>query len=90
MQKAQQIYSAHNGTVTNIRFGVDDAKLTYTGSFFMKGVKLGEIEHLSRRMADGVLLRECLEMSGGIISDQSKKKKKKKLDSGHGIGSNSG
>ena len=68
---SQQIYCAHNGKIAKIRFGVDDAKLTYTGSLFVKGVKLGEIEQLSTRMPDGILLRECLEMIGGIIRDDA-------------------
>ncbi|EXJ67516.1 uncharacterized protein A1O5_09529 [Cladophialophora psammophila CBS 110553] len=68
---SQQVYCAHNGKVADIRFGVDDSTLTYNGSPFTKGIKLGEIEQLSTRMADGILLSECLGLVEGIIMDDA-------------------
>ncbi|KAI6082596.1 heterokaryon incompatibility protein-domain-containing protein [Hypoxylon rubiginosum] len=66
---SQGIYNAHNGTIADVRFGIDDATKTYTGSLFAKGIILGEIKRLSTRMADGIVLKECLEMIEGILFD---------------------
>lgn len=63
----QRIYNAHNGTIADVRFGVDDAPKGFTSSLFARGISLSEIEHLSTRMADGIVPKECLEMIGGIV-----------------------
>jgi len=63
---SQRIYNAHNGTIADVRFGVDDATRSYIGSLFAKGIAL---EHLSTRMADGIVLKECLETIGGTVRD---------------------
>ncbi|KAI0912242.1 heterokaryon incompatibility protein-domain-containing protein [Ustulina deusta] len=68
---SQGIYNANGGTIAEVRFGVDDARKTYTGSLFAKGIVLGEVQHLSTRMADGIVLKECLEMIGGITKDDN-------------------
>ena len=57
---SQRINNAYNEKLADIRFGIDDATKGYVGSLFAKGIVLGEVEHLSTRMADGIVLRECL------------------------------
>ncbi|KAI1132443.1 heterokaryon incompatibility protein-domain-containing protein [Nemania abortiva] len=68
---AEKKHNAHNGTKAKVRFGTDDETKTYNGSVFVKGIVLGEVEALSTRMAEGIILKECLEMFPGIAVDDT-------------------
>jgi hypothetical protein len=63
---SHRTYNASGRLVANIRFGLDDVTKSYDGSLFVNGLVLGDIEQVSTRMASGIVLKECLEMIGGI------------------------
>lgn len=56
----KRVYNAHNDTIPEGRLGIDEATNRCNGSFFAKGIVLGEIETRSPRMASGVITKECL------------------------------
>ena len=64
------IYNTHNGIQAQVRFGVDDLTGTSDGSMTAKGLILCKIDELSNRMPDGFILKEGLEMIGGITRDE--------------------
>jgi hypothetical protein len=60
--------------VPKVRFGVDDTNRRYDGSLFAKGIELATVTDISTRMADGIVLNECMYMiGGGIDCDESGK-----------------
>ncbi|KAK7917700.1 hypothetical protein PG985_011308 [Apiospora marii] len=63
----RRTYNAHNGTIAQYHFGIDDVSRKYNGSLYAKGIVLGEVQQASTRMAVGIVLKECLEMIGGIV-----------------------
>lgn len=70
---ASKIYNANNDVPARVRFGMTEVDRSYDGSILAKGIELGTITEVSTRMADGIVLKECLAMIGGIISDDSGK-----------------
>ncbi|KAF4635102.1 hypothetical protein G7Y89_g2992 [Cudoniella acicularis] len=66
----KKVYNAHNGIHAQVRFGVDDLTGTSDGSMNAKGLILCRISELSNRMPDGFILKEGLEVIGGIIRDE--------------------
>lgn len=69
----KRVYNAHNGIGAQVRFGKDDMTNTSDGSLIAKGLILCTIDELSTRMPDGVILKECLEMIGGVSRDKHDK-----------------
>jgi hypothetical protein len=61
-----KVYNASNSMRAQFRFGINEADRTFDGCLFAKGVAIGTVTELSTRMADGIVLRDCLEMIGGI------------------------
>jgi len=66
----KRIYNAHNSIHAQVRFGIDDFTGTSDGSMNAKGLILCRISELSNRMPDGFILKEGLEMIGGITRDE--------------------
>lgn len=62
----KKVYSSDKGVPAEVRFGMNALSKTFDGSLYAKGIMVGEISNLSTRMADGIVLKECLEMLGGL------------------------
>jgi hypothetical protein len=66
----KRIYNTHNGIHAQVRFGVDDLTGASDGSMNVKGLILCRISELSNRMPDGFILKDALDMIGGITRDE--------------------
>ena len=62
------IYSTCDAEIAKapkVRFGVSDAHRRYDGSLWAKGIEFATMTDVSTRMADGIILSECLNMIKG-------------------------
>jgi hypothetical protein len=68
---SSRIYSASNGRLASVGYRMDNGNRVYDGSISVKGLLLGTITELSTRMADGIILKECLNMIGGVTRNEN-------------------
>jgi Heterokaryon incompatibility protein (HET) len=63
-------YNAHYNSKPIVRVGFDKTIGTWDGSLRVMGILLGEIIERSIRMADGIILQECMRLLGARNGDK--------------------